>query len=82
MTAISLLDASKHLPELVESIESGREQEIIIDCNGRPAARLVPIQPNPIEHRIGVAKGAFRVPADIDANNEEVARLFLGDNRS
>ncbi len=80
MTAISLLEASQHLPELIESIESGREQEIIIDRNGRPAARLVPIQPNPVRQRIGVAKGAFTVPPDIDAHNAEVARLFLGDN--
>ncbi|WP_295606651.1 hypothetical protein [uncultured Lamprocystis sp.] len=30
--------------------------------------------------RIGVAKGLFDVPDDIDAHNVEVGRLFLGEN--
>ncbi|WP_295582637.1 hypothetical protein [uncultured Lamprocystis sp.] len=30
--------------------------------------------------RIGVAKGLFVVPDDIDANNAEVRRLFLGED--
>jgi hypothetical protein len=33
----------------------------------------------PTERRIGVAKGAFEVPDDIDAHNSEVARLFSGE---
>lgn len=31
--------------------------------------------------RIGVAKGLFDVPDDIDAHNAEVGRLFLGENQ-
>jgi len=46
--------------------------------NGKPAAKLVAISTVPIAQRIGVAKGLFEVPDDIDAHNDEVARLFLG----
>jgi antitoxin (DNA-binding transcriptional repressor) of toxin-antitoxin stability system len=49
---------------------------VIIARNGRPAAKLVPVdapQPGP---RLGVAKGCFAVPESIDTSNAEVARLF------
>jgi prevent-host-death family protein len=78
MNAVNMLQAKSNLSRLVEAIESGREREIVIARNGRPAAKLVSIdtQSGP---RIGVAKGAFDVPADIDAHNDEVARLFAGE---
>ncbi|WP_423753350.1 hypothetical protein [Candidatus Accumulibacter phosphatis] len=34
--------------------------------NGRPAAHRVPIAEQPPERRIGVAKGAFDVPENIE----------------
>jgi len=78
MTAINMLQAKSSLSRLVESIELGREREIIIARNGRPAAKLVPLSSAPAASRIGVAKGLFEVPDDIDAHNAEVAALFLG----
>lgn len=78
MTAINMLQAKSNLSRLVESIEQGEEREIIIARNGRPAAKLVPLTSVPISNRIGVAKGLFEVPDNIDANNAEVARMFLG----
>jgi antitoxin (DNA-binding transcriptional repressor) of toxin-antitoxin stability system len=64
---------------LVEAIEQGQEREIIIARNGRPAAKLVAIEAAAPSLRIGVAKGVFDVPDDIDAHNDDVARLFLRD---
>lgn len=78
MTTINMLQAKSNLSRLVESIEQGEEREIIIARNGRPAAKLVPLSSVPASNRIGVAKGLFEVPDDIDANNAEVARMFLG----
>lgn len=78
MTTINMLQAKSNLSRLVESIEQGEEREIIIARNGRPAAKLVPLASVPASQRIGVAKGLFEVPDDIDANNTEVARMFLG----
>jgi antitoxin (DNA-binding transcriptional repressor) of toxin-antitoxin stability system len=63
----------------VDAIEQGEEREIIIARNGRPAAKLVAIEAVVPSLRIGVAKGAFDVPDDTDAQNDEVARLFFGD---
>jgi prevent-host-death family protein len=76
MQAINMLQAKSSLSRLVDAIEQGHEREIVIARNGRPAARLVPMDATPTGKRIGVAKGRFVVPDDIDAHNDEVARLF------
>jgi antitoxin (DNA-binding transcriptional repressor) of toxin-antitoxin stability system len=72
-----MLEAKSSLSRFVEVIELGQEREIVIARNGRPAARLVPIVTSPAEKRLGVAKGVFLVPDDIDAHNDEVAKLFV-----
>lgn len=82
MQPVNMLQAKSSLSRLVEAIEQGQEREIVIARNGRPAARLVPIEAAPAEKRIGVAKGRFEVPDSIDAHNDEVALLFLGGNAS
>lgn len=70
--------AKSSLSRLVEAIELGQEREIVIARNGRPVAKLVPMETAPAGPRLGVAKGKFVVPDDIDAHNADVARLFLG----
>ena len=82
MPSVNMLQAKSSLSRLVESIEQGREREIIIARNGRPVAKLVPMDARPSGKRIGVAKGKFEVPDDIDAHNDEVAKLFLGGKKS
>ena len=77
MHAVNMLEAKSSLSRFVEVIELGQEREIVIARNGRPAARLVPIVTSPAEKRLGVAKGVFLVPDDIDAHNDEVAKLFV-----
>ncbi len=77
MQSVNMLQAKSSLSRLVEAIESGEEREIVIARNGRPAARLVPVDTVSVAQRIGVARGRFEVPDDTDASNEDVARLFL-----
>lgn len=78
MQSVNMLQAKSSLSRLVEAIEQGREREIVIARNGRPAAKLVPIDSVSAGKRIGIAKGKFKVPDSIDAHNEEVARIFFG----
>ncbi len=80
MRTVNMHDAKSQLSKLVEAVESGEVDEIIIARNGRPAARLAPIAGSvrtPV--RIGIAKGLFVAPADPHADDAEVAGLFLGD---
>ena len=82
MQAVNMLQAKSSLSRLVEAIEHGQEREIVIARNGRPAAKLVPVNTIPVGQRIGVAKGKFEVPNTIDAHNDEVAQLFMGGSQS
>lgn len=79
MTTVNMLEAKNNLSKLVEAVESGGESEIIIARNGRPAARLVPLEQKKTGMRIGVAKGLFTVPDNIDEDNEEIEKLFYGE---
>ncbi len=78
MQTVNMLQAKSSLSRLVEAVEQGQEREIVIARNGRPVAKLVPMDTAPSEKRIGVAKGLFVVPDSIDAHNDEVAQLFMG----
>jgi len=77
MKPVNMWQAKFSLSHLVEAIEQKLEREIVIARNGRPVAKLVPIDTVPTGKRIGVAKGLFDVPDNIDAHNDEVARLLM-----
>jgi prevent-host-death family protein len=78
MPVVNMLEAKSNLSRLVEAVESGAESEIIIARNGKPAAKLVPLTARPAGPRIGIAKGRFTVPDDIDTDNEAIEKLFGG----
>jgi prevent-host-death family protein len=78
MPPVNMLEAKSTLSRLVQAVEEGREAEVVIARNGRPVARLVPIEKAPAARRLGVARGRFEVPASIDVHQAEVAALFLG----
>lgn len=78
MHIVNMLEAKSTLSRLVEAIESGTEDEIVIARNGKPAARLVAIGKPSTGPRLGVAKGKFVIPENIDGANAEVADLFSG----
>ena len=78
MRTVNMLEAKSSLSRLVQAVEEGSEDEIIIARNGRPAARLVAMRPASAGQRIGVAKGKFIPPDDIDADNALIAARFAG----
>ncbi|WP_066097837.1 type II toxin-antitoxin system Phd/YefM family antitoxin [Xanthomonas massiliensis] len=79
-TTVNMFEAKSNLSKLVAQIEDGVIDEVIIARSGKPAVRMVPIRRDAqgVAHRIGVARGAFVVPADIDADNPQIASLFTG----
>jgi prevent-host-death family protein len=79
MLTYNVLEAKTNLSRLIEAVESGREREIVIARNGKPAAKLVALGATPIGQRLGVAKGRFEVPENIDERNAHIERLFNGD---
>ena len=81
MRTVNMLDAKTQLSRLVDAVESGAETEIVIARNGRPAARLVPMDaPTTTGKRLGLLAGKYpsMSQAEFDAENESVAALFEG----
>lgn len=82
MHVVNILQAKSELSRLVKTIERRREREIVITRNGRPVAKLLSINAVPLGRRIGVAKGVFVVPDEIDEHDAEVARQFIDAGKS
>jgi len=74
MSTVNILEAKTHLSRLVEDIASGAQRDITIARNGKPAARLVPIETKLVT--LGVLKGKYKIPSDIDSDNAEIAVTF------
>ena len=81
MGPVNMLEAKTQLSRLVEAVESGAEKEIIIARNGKPAARLVPIEDKakPKKRELGIANGKYRSMSqeEFDADNEEIWKEYL-----
>ena len=80
MQPVNMLEAKSSLSRLVDALERGVESEIVIARNGKPAARLVPIEPAAVGPRLGVAKGLFKLPESIDVDNPAIASLLGGED--
>ena len=82
--AIGHFDAKTPLSRIVDDILNGRSGPVSILRRGKPAAVVVPVDwyreraGGATGIRIGLAKGKYRIPRDIDAGNREVLALFAG----
>lgn len=75
---VNIFEAKTDLSHLIRLVESKREESITIARNGKPVARIVPIEAPPVSNRLGIAKGKFEVPDDFDAGSEEIAAMLTG----
>ncbi|MFC3208631.1 type II toxin-antitoxin system Phd/YefM family antitoxin [Aquamicrobium soli] len=83
MGMVNMLEAKTTLSELVEAVESGAEKEIIIARDGKPAAKLVPVEAPKKKLRLGVLAGKYP-PMDFDAfqaMDAEIEAMFLGEEK-
>lgn len=81
MKTVNMFEAKSTLSRLVEAVELGQVDEIVIARNGRPAARLVALAAPSSTQRLGVAKGKFEVPNSIDRINLRIAKIFSGQDK-
>ncbi|PRD57660.1 type II toxin-antitoxin system Phd/YefM family antitoxin [Phyllobacterium myrsinacearum] len=69
MVTVNMHDAKTKLSSLVEGLESGRENEIVLARNGKPVARLVPYS---APKRFGAAQhilAGLNLPETVEAFN-------------
>ena len=84
MATVNMLEAKTKLSKLVQAVESGAEAEVIIARNGKPVAKLVPLDaPKKMPLRIGMYDGIYPITTqeEFDADNEEIAALFYGEDK-
>jgi len=81
MIVVNISEMKSSLSRLVAAIETGRETDIVIARNGRPVARLVPIDAAPDASRLGLLAGQYppMTLEEFDAENERIAALVSGE---
>jgi prevent-host-death family protein len=75
-TQVNMHEAKTTLSKLVERVEAG--EEIVIARNGKPVAKLVPVEQRYPITGIGSLKGQFELPSDAEweGMDEEMERMF------
>lgn len=79
MHTVSIHEAKTHLSRFVDQAAAG--EDIIIARDGKPVARLVPLEPDyPRPRPLGLGRGRFTLPKDFDTLHREVIqRMFESD---
>jgi antitoxin (DNA-binding transcriptional repressor) of toxin-antitoxin stability system len=78
MIQVNILEAKTDLSKLIRLLETKREDYITVARNGKPVVKMTLINETPVSKRIGAGKGKFTIKGDFDADNEEIAELFMG----
>lgn len=65
MHTVNIHDAKTNFSRLVDAAANG--EEIVIAKAGKPAARLVPLEPVKAKRRFGGLKGKVQIAEDFDA---------------
>jgi len=77
MHIVNIHEAKNNFSKLIDAVAQG--EEIVIAKEGKPAARLVPVQPNKAERKPGALKGKIQIADDFDAPlPDTVQRAFEG----
>jgi prevent-host-death family protein len=76
MARVGMHDAKTHLSRLVERAEAG--EDVVIQRNGKPVVRLVPIveEPRSLASVRGVWRGRVHMADDFDELPEDIAEAF------
>jgi prevent-host-death family protein len=62
---VNVHEAKTHFSRLL--VQVGKGEEIIISKAGKPVARLIPVEENPVKRVAGSAKGKVIIAKDFDA---------------
>jgi prevent-host-death family protein len=76
--ALNIYEAKTQFSELIERARGG--EEITISKNGKPVARIVPIEKHKPKRVFGLARGQIKMSPDWDSpeTNREIEELFYG----
>lgn len=75
--SVNVYEAKTQLSQLLNRVEQG--EEIVIARNGRPVARLAPLEPKRPDRVPGLWKGLVTIADDFDDFTEQDARDWYGE---
>jgi antitoxin (DNA-binding transcriptional repressor) of toxin-antitoxin stability system len=78
MTQVNMFQAKTDLSKLIASLEKKEEDQVVIARDGTPVAVLTLYIPQPHTRKLGIRKGKYIIPDDIDECNDEVLSLMEG----
>lgn len=76
MHTFGIFEAKTHLSRIIDDLVSGKEDRVMISKHGKPAVIVTPAIPKNTSERIGIARGKFAIPDDIDTSNDRIADMF------
>ena len=76
MCQMNVLEAKTNFSKIIAMLERKEEKEVIVARAGKPVVKIIWIEQEDVSKRIGIAKGKFTIPDDIDECNDEIARMF------
>ena len=75
---INVQIAKTDFSKLIQLLETGQEESIIVTKNEKPIVIMTPYPKKPFTNRIGIAKGKFHDPENFDKYDDDIASLFSG----
>ena len=80
MQITNVHEAKTHFSKLLERVEAGAE--VIIGRAGKPGAKLVPYNQSAASvRRSGVWKGKVKIHPDFDQPDQDIERMFYGEDQ-
>ena len=80
MCKVNILEAKTNFSKLITMLENRDEDEIVVCRSNKPIAKITLVPKVDVSKRIGIARGMFDVPDDIDLINDEIADMFYGND--
>ncbi len=77
MEIANIHEAKTHLSRLIDQALAG--EDVQIARAGQPLVRLVPVPPDTRPRQGGQLRGKISIAGDFDAPDQEIVRLFSGD---
>lgn len=78
MLTANIYEAKTKLSQLIEEVLQGKE--VVIAKAGKPVARLVAYREKLQPRKFGLLKGKISVPDNFNDEDEEINKLFYGDD--
>ena len=78
---VNVLEAKTEFSKLIRLLETKREKAITVARNGKPVVIMTLYPEKPVSKRLGIAKGLFIDPEDLEKYDAEIASLLSGTDK-